>query len=114
MEIRRAMESEAQALSRLALRSKAHWGYDAAVLEGWRDELAISDEDIREQRVFVAVEDGELLGFYSLAASPGAWELENLWVVPEYMRRGIGRALLAHAMETALREGAREIVVDAD
>lgn len=114
MEIRRAMEDEAERLSALALRSKGHWGYPAAVLDGWRGELAIGAADIRSDQVFAAVEDGELLGFYSLRVAPGAWELNHLWVLPEHMRRGVGRALLAHAMETALRGGAPEIVVDAD
>lgn len=114
MEIRPAHESEAERLSALALRSKAHWGYPAEVLEGWRGDLGVSVADFRDHRIFVAVEERELLGFYSLRPDDSAWELDNLWVVPEYMRRGIGRALLAHAMETALRGGASEIVVDAD
>ena len=114
MEIRQALESEAKRLTAVAMRSKAHWGYAREVLDGWRDDLAISSKDIRDHPICVAVEDGELLGFYSLRPSDGAWELDHLWVVPEYMRRGVGRALLAHAMEMALRGGASEIKVDAD
>ena len=43
-----------------------------------------------------------------------AWELDNLWVAPEFMRRGIGRSLLRHALGTAARGGAVEVTVDAD
>ena len=114
MEIRKAVESEAATLSALAIRSKASWGYPAQVLEGWLTDLTVSATQIREQATFVAVMDGELMGFYSLRRTGRSCELDHLWVVPEYMRRGVGRSLLAHAMETALRSGATEILVDAD
>ena len=61
MEIRPAHESEAERLSALALRSKAHWGYPADVLEGWRGDLSVSAADFRDHRIFVAVEEQELL-----------------------------------------------------
>jgi len=34
--------------------------------------------------------------------------------LPQFMDRGIGRALVAHALETALRGGASSVTVDAD
>ena len=39
--IRAARVGEAGFLSELALRSKAHWGYDAAFIEACRDELSV-------------------------------------------------------------------------
>src|SRR5437660_879627 len=53
--IRPAVETEAQLLSALAMRAKAHWGYSAEVLEGWRAELAVSPQDIRAKPTFVAM-----------------------------------------------------------
>ena len=114
MEIRPAAENEAQLLSALALRAKAHWGYPREALEGWRSQLAISAEQIRGKPTFVAVVRGEVAGFCSLLRSRAACELDNLWVAPEFMHRGIGRALLHHALETAARAGAAELTVDAD
>jgi GNAT superfamily N-acetyltransferase len=114
MEIRPAMESEAALLSELARRSKAHWGYAAEALERWRAELAVSADSIRDRPAFVAALPGMIVGFYTLQPSESAWELDNLWVLPDFMHRGIGRALLSHALETAARGGAREVTVDAD
>ena len=114
MNIRRAEEAEAPVLSALVMRAKAHWGYSNEQLERWRSQLTISSTDIRERPTFIAMADAEVVGFYSLRSSPVAWELDNLWVQPEFMNRGIGRALLAHALATAVRGGAREITVDAD
>ena len=114
MNIRRAVEAEAPFLSALVMRAKAHWGYSKEQLERWRPELAISATDIRDGPTFIAIADAEVGGFYSLRPSPLAWELDNLWVQPEFMHRGIGRALLAHALATAVRGGASEVTVDAD
>ena len=114
MNIRAAVETEAQVLSALAMRAKAHWGYSAEQLERWRAELAVSPSDVRERPTFIAMTGAEVAGFYSLRSSQPAWELDNLWVLPEFMHQGIGRALLAHALATAARGGASEVVVDAD
>jgi ribosomal protein S18 acetylase RimI-like enzyme len=114
MNIRPAVEAEAQLLSGLAMRAKAHWGYADEALDNWRHELAVSAADIREKPTFVAMVEGAVAGFYSLRPARSSWELDNLWVVPELMRHGIGRALLDHALETAARGGATEVAVDAD
>jgi ribosomal protein S18 acetylase RimI-like enzyme len=62
----------------------------------------------------VACINAEIVGFYSLAPSGQAWELDNLWVAPQFMRRGFGRSLLAHALEVAFQGGASSVTVDAD
>jgi molybdenum cofactor cytidylyltransferase len=114
LNIRPAVESDAEVLSDVVMRAKSHWGYSAEALEGWRPELAVSPTNVREGPAFVAEESAEVVGFYSLRISGTAWELDNLWVLPESMHRGIGRALLAHALATAARGGAAEVIVDAD
>src|SRR5881409_2783348 len=59
MNIRLAVEAEAQLLSALAMRAKAHWGYPAEALEGWRAELAVSPQGIRAKPTFVAMVGNE-------------------------------------------------------
>ena len=55
MNIRPAVETEALLLSALAMQAKAHWGYSAEALEGWRAELAVSPQGIRARATFVAM-----------------------------------------------------------
>ena len=47
----------------------------------------------------------------SIDSSP--WELEHLWVHPDWLRRGIGRALLARH-GSGRREGEAALLIDAD
>jgi ribosomal protein S18 acetylase RimI-like enzyme len=112
--IRAAMPAEADDLSALAMRAKSHWGYSAQTLESWRPELMVSPQAIRTRPTFVAMIGSRTAGFCSLRASSTSWELDNLWVEPELMHRGIGRALLRHAIETARLGGATEILIDSD
>ena len=114
MEIRQAAESEVGTLSALALEAKAHWGYSRETLESWNDQLQISASDVASKPVYVGSINGEIAGFYSLVPSGAAWELDNLWVMPKFMGRGVGRTLLAHALEVAFRAGASSVTVDAD
>lgn len=114
MNIRPAQEHEAEALSALALEAKAYWGYSAAAIESWRQDLSVSSDTIASRPTFVAGVGDEIVGFYSLVPSNDSWKLDHLWVLPQFMDRGIGRALVAHALQTALRGGASSVTVDAD
>jgi molybdenum cofactor cytidylyltransferase len=112
--IRPAQGHEAEALTAIALKAKAYWGYPAGTLEAWKQELTVSTQTITSRPTFVAVIGDEIVGFYSLSPSRDAWKLDDLWVLPRFMDRGIGRALVAHAVETAARGGASSVTVDAD
>jgi GNAT superfamily N-acetyltransferase len=114
MQIRRARAFEAAALSSLAREAKQRWGYASTDMERWREQLVVNPDDITTNPTFVAEVDDKVVGFYLLVPKSTCWELDHLWVAPRVQRHGIGRALLAHAVDTAHRGGATSIIVDAD
>lgn len=114
MSIRRARAAEADLLSAIAVRAKAHWGYSPEELHAWREGLRIAADEIRSNPTFVGEVDGAPAGFYSLVPGRDAWTLNHLWVLPSSMRRGCGRALLHHAVDTARAGGALSIAIDSD
>lgn len=101
-------------LGELALRSKAHWGYDRGFLDACRAELTFRPEEVALRRIVVAESAGRVLGFYSLDGEPPNGELGNMWVEPEWIGRGVGRRLWAHAIETARGTGFQILRIDAD
>ncbi|HLS39729.1 MAG TPA: GNAT family N-acetyltransferase [Ornithinicoccus sp.] len=114
-EIRSARPGEAAAVSALALRSKAHWGYDEAMLEAFRRELTWTEEDIRAGGFVVADgSDGRLHGFYRLSGRPPAGELGALFVDPPWIGTGLGGRLLRHAVAAAREAGFTVLELDAD
>jgi GNAT superfamily N-acetyltransferase len=106
--IRRARPAEAAVLSALALRSKAHWGYDADFLAACQDDLTLSADDI-------ATSGNAPSGFYRLVLQDGSVaELDALFVDPAAMGQGVGRRLWRHAVSTATKLGCSEMVWQSD
>jgi GNAT superfamily N-acetyltransferase len=111
-EIRRARPEEAAAIAELAMRSKAHWGYDEAFMETCRESLSPQPAYIREMPVYVLDEAGELRGFYGMSREDGEWALEFLFRAT--MGRGYGRLLFEHLVATAKEMGVERFTIDAD
>jgi GNAT superfamily N-acetyltransferase len=111
-----ADRSNDPALRALSLRSKAFWGYDAHFMAKAAPLLALKPEWYAGGRVFAARCDGALAGV-SVVLPPdadGAAELAHLFVDPPFMGRGVGRALVNHAVARARDEGARLLTVLSD
>ena len=70
--IRRARGHEAAALGGLAMRSKAHWGYDAAFMAACRAELDLTPGEVAESPVFPCEANGAILGQHSQSADSAA------------------------------------------
>ena len=108
------MPDEADTLTALAHRAKAHWGYPPEWMARWRDELTIGPDDIRAHEVWVAEDDGRVVGMCALERGDAAWTLEHVWVDPESMGRGVGQALVTHALQHATTAAPMDVHVVAD
>lgn len=114
LQIRAAEPHEADMLTALALRSKAQWGYSAEFMERCVPLLRVTAEYMQQNSVRVAVEDGAIVGFYSLLSTAAALELDLMFVEPGHTRAGIGAALLTHALQTAASTGHAYLIVESD
>lgn len=115
MTIRQARPDDRDALARLAFRSKAFWGYDDAFMERVRPLLVPSDAYLASGLVYVAEgAAGEPVGFYGFGREDGALWLSDLWVAPEAIRTGVGRALWADLLATARATGEAAFFIESD
>jgi GNAT superfamily N-acetyltransferase len=73
-----------------------------------------SDLAVEEGRTRVAVADDRVAGFATIAFADGVAELEDLFVDPDWMRHGIGRALVDEIGRLARTTGSSCIEVDAN
>ena len=112
--VRAARPGEAAPLSALALRSKAHWGYESDFLEACRPELSISETLIREGRVFVLEEGCGPIGFYTLTRFRSDIELGHFFVDPPHIGRGAGRLLWRDAVVRARGLGYDQLLIQSD
>jgi N-acetylglutamate synthase-like GNAT family acetyltransferase len=115
--IRPARPDEAAALSALAMRSKAHWGYSDEFMAACHDELTWSAEqiDAPQYTFYVCTVENSIVGFHALERLDAAFaELEALFVEPEYIGRGVGKALIEHAKDQARQLGTSSLVIQGD
>jgi len=113
--IRRCRPRDAASLTRIAHASKRHWGYPEAWIEAWRKELTLEPEFVEAHEVHLAEMAEENAGLYALVEKQGERiELEHFWVDPAHMGRGVGRALLQHAVATSHKFGATAIDILSD
>ena len=112
--LRPVWTDELPLLSALCLRSKASWGYGAAFMAACRTELTIRPEELRTTLLRVAEGLVGPVGVAQVSVRDSQAELLKLFVDPEWQKGGIGRRLLAWAVETARGLGADEMIIEAD
>ncbi|MER5758222.1 GNAT family N-acetyltransferase [Streptomyces sp. NPDC002082] len=125
-ELRAARAGEAAELTRLVMRSKAHWGYGAEFLAACAPELRIGPGDEVRRRIVVAEgaagavgsRPGEgpavVLGLASLDGEPPFGRLGLLFVEPAAIGGGVGRLLYRDVLRRAAGLGFRRLLIDAD
>jgi GNAT superfamily N-acetyltransferase len=101
IQIRRANPDEASVLTEIAHAAKRHWGYPENWIQHWKADLTITPEFIAKNEMYVAVKDEEIVGCCAIAFSESMVELEHMWIRPEHMGTGVGRALFTHVKERA-------------
>ena len=113
--IERARPEQAVRLSQVASAAKSYWGYPAAWIDLWHNQLTITAAFIAEHEVFVAVnEEDVVVGFYALEGEGDALQLTHMWVEPQSLRTGVGRRMFRHAVGRAAELGARRIEIESD
>jgi len=100
--IERAVPSNANILTNIALESKAHWNYTQEQLDSWVDDLTITPEYLSKTSALVYKIDGKIVGFYILEMlNMTTISLEFLFVHPAFIGKRIGHELITHAIENA-------------
>jgi len=113
--IRSARPEEADALTQIALAAKRHWGYSEELLTLWKPSLTITSEFVQLGHTFVAVSAHELAGFIGCEPTPPTVvEIVHLWVLPQFMHKGIGRQLWNRAVTLCESHSCSAVELDSD
>jgi GNAT superfamily N-acetyltransferase len=115
MQIRKATIEDASvsfAIRREAIRAQCHGHYPLQDLEIWTaGEMSETFAKRVADLFHVAVVDGRVVGTGMIDLATG--KIDAVFVAPEYMRRGIGRALMAYLERLATAAERQEIHLDA-
>jgi len=112
--IRRALPKDAAILSEIAFSAKAHWGYPDHWMEMWRSQFTFSADYFIEHESWIAELDDSPVAFYTLEEKDGSGWVENLWVSPEHMGKGIGKRLFLDALSRSRLKGYLVLRLEAD
>jgi ribosomal protein S18 acetylase RimI-like enzyme len=112
--IRDAVPGDMTALSWVYRRSSLSNEGDRPNLLAYPETLEFSDLAVRERRTRAAVAEGKVAGFASWLGAGDAVEIEDLFVDPDWMRRGIGRALVLDMISIARGRGIERVEVTAN
>jgi GNAT superfamily N-acetyltransferase len=107
--VREGRADEFGRLRQIAVAAKAHWGYELARVEEWAEAGEFDPASLGRRLVFVADADGEPVGWSSLVPRGAVGWLEDLWIEPPWIGRGVGRLLFAHVAAYARELGARRL-----
>jgi GNAT superfamily N-acetyltransferase len=97
LRIRPADPREGARLREIAVAAKSHWGYDPEQVERWAADGDFSPKGMTDKEVYVAEADGRAVGWASLIATSETCRLDDLWVEPGWIGKGVGSRLFRHA-----------------
>jgi ribosomal protein S18 acetylase RimI-like enzyme len=110
--IRQADTGDMAALAALFVASALSARDDREILLANADALELSPRSVEQGRTRIAANaDGHILGFCSILATADGMEVEDLFVDPAWLRRGVGRALILDVVAIARRRGVARLVV---
>jgi GNAT superfamily N-acetyltransferase len=114
LQITRAAPAQAAALTQIALAAKSHWGYPERWMELWKPQLTFAPAYFEEHESWVAELEHAPIAFYTLLERDEVTWIENLWVSPEWIGKGVGKMLFLHAREAARQRGFQTLRLEAD
>lgn len=110
-----AQETDLEDVNRLIARSKAYWDWPEQYLSRAIPLHRITSPYLDSNRCFeIFTKSGVLAGFLSVSEDGTRVVIDNLWVAPEYIRRGIGKSAMYFIFELARARGWRELWVFPD
>ena len=112
--VRAAADGDLEALRGVFRRASLSNAGDREVLLAHPEVLVWSGEEIAGARVRVAVEDGTAVGFATTVPIAGGLDLEDLFVEPDRMRRGVARRLIEDLLDAARADGVEHVWVTAN
>ena len=114
--IRKARPDECGALTEIAMRSKAHWGYSAEFMTNVRADLEVRAEKFMPGfHVYVLETESEMIGFCSLRPENAETViLDDLFIEPQHIGHGYGKQLWDHSLLVAQSLGYRKLTLVSD
>lgn len=102
-------------INHLLRTSKAYWGYDDKFLDLFIQKIGITKAHLEDEHLNrVVYVDGKMAGFFNFVYKNNCFELDNFFLYPEYIGKGLGRAMWKECCQLAKDQGEKEFVIWSD
>ncbi|MBX2877692.1 MAG: GNAT family N-acetyltransferase [Saprospiraceae bacterium] len=109
-------KEDAVLLSQIAQSSKAFWGYPSEWLALWKPDLTFSISYLASHTVYIlqTLPEQQTIGVCITVEEPPHLWIEHLWLLPDQIGKGFGKALLEHAITNTTLPVHQSVKVIAD
>jgi GNAT superfamily N-acetyltransferase len=83
-------------------------------MQHWKEILTVTPAAIHENTLYKAMEGDKIVGFYSLTNSPRELVLNHMFVHPDEIGHGVGRALMEHVIRQAADSDLPNMEIESD
>lgn len=94
--------------------AKATWGYDRAAIDHWVSGRDFSNPALLAKHCYVAEVRQRVIAWTSIECRADAFWIDDMWVEPRWMRRGVGTRLFQHAADLARALGVQRLEWEAE
>lgn len=115
MKIKKASINDNETLTEITKKSKAYWGYSEEQILKWNNNLTVSKDYIETNCVFKLVNNNKIVGYYSyIIKEEKNVILDNLFILPEYIGKGLGKYLMTDFLNRMKDEKFKKITLDSE
>lgn len=94
--------------------SKQSWGYSDEFMHRVAGDMLVTEHDIASSHCRIAEIDGAIAAYMLVRVDGDDAYVRDLFVHPQYFRRGLGRRLFEEAVRFARANGATRIMLTSD
>lgn len=92
--IKLATETDLEIINHILRLSKSYWGYDKQFMDRFMNEFRITPEHLHQSKTYLFYVDEKLAGYFGfILTNDGQLELDNFFLYPDYIGKGLGRRL---------------------
>lgn len=115
MKLEKANSNDDEVLTAITKKSKAYWGYSEEQIKIWSELLTITPTYIETKSVYKLVVDTKTVEYYSFFyEDEHTIKLDNLFILPDYIGKGLGRILLDDFLILVKRTNVNKIILDSE
>jgi GNAT superfamily N-acetyltransferase len=115
MKLEKANSTDNEVLTAITKKSKAYWGYSDEQIQNWSKLVTVTPTYIETKSVYKLVVDAVIVGYYSFFYEDDATiKLDNLFILPEYIGKGLGRILMDDFLILVKRTNVNKRILDSE